>query len=57
MGCALFRRKSSLYILVMGGRDAGVRVTYYELDSMFGHDTFLIDIPAVGSAVKGHLEH
>lgn len=30
-------------------------VTYYELDALFGHDTFLLD-PAVGSAVKGHLE-
>ncbi|KAG5459880.1 MAG: hypothetical protein BJ554DRAFT_8146 [Olpidium bornovanus] len=31
-------------------------VTYYELDSKFGHDTFLIDVTSVGSAVKGHLE-
>lgn len=32
------------------------RVTYYELDAMFGHDTFLIDRAGVGGAVKGHLE-
>ncbi|KAI9023550.1 homoserine O-acetyltransferase [Phycomyces nitens] len=32
------------------------RVTYYELDAMFGHDTFLIDRVSVGGAVKGHLE-
>lgn len=32
-------------------------VTYYELDAMYGHDTFLIDVNAVGAAVKGHLEH
>ncbi|OAD73460.1 hypothetical protein PHYBLDRAFT_88026, partial [Phycomyces blakesleeanus NRRL 1555(-)] len=31
------------------------RVTYYELDAMFGHDTFLIDRVSVGGAVKGHL--
>jgi len=31
-------------------------VTYYELDSMYGHDTFLIDGVSVGGAVKGHLE-
>ncbi|CAG8451247.1 17581_t:CDS:2 [Acaulospora morrowiae] len=31
-------------------------VTYYELDSMYGHDTFLIDLTNVGSAIKGHLE-
>lgn len=32
------------------------RVTYYELDAMFGHDTFLIDKTSVGGAIKGHLE-
>ncbi|KAI7866709.1 Alpha/Beta hydrolase protein [Spinellus fusiger] len=31
-------------------------VTYYELDAMYGHDTFLIDRVSVGGAVKGHLE-
>ncbi|KAI9206951.1 homoserine O-acetyltransferase [Polychytrium aggregatum] len=31
-------------------------VTYYELDALYGHDTFLIDLPNVGAAVKGHLE-
>ncbi|KAI7881643.1 homoserine O-acetyltransferase [Lichtheimia hyalospora FSU 10163] len=31
-------------------------VTYYELDAMFGHDTFLIDKVSVGGAIKGHLE-
>lgn len=31
-------------------------VTYYELDAMFGHDTFLIDRVSVGGAIKGHLE-
>jgi homoserine O-acetyltransferase len=32
------------------------KVTYYELDAKFGHDTFLIDTVNVGGAVKGHLE-
>ncbi|KAI9483896.1 MAG: homoserine O-acetyltransferase [Benjaminiella poitrasii] len=32
------------------------QVTYYELDAMFGHDTFLIDRVSVGGAIKGHLE-
>eukprot|EP00048_Salpingoeca_helianthica_P002638 m.59128 g.59128 ORF g.59128 m.59128 type:complete len:434 (+) comp12219_c0_seq1:289-1590(+) len=31
-------------------------VSYYELDSIYGHDTFLIDVPSVGAAVKGFLE-
>ncbi|KAI3380038.1 hypothetical protein SNEBB_002048 [Seison nebaliae] len=31
-------------------------VTYYEVDSMYGHDTFLLDINCVGTAVKGFLD-
>jgi homoserine O-acetyltransferase len=31
-------------------------VTYYELDSLFGHDSFLLDFRNVGAALKGHLE-
>ena len=32
-------------------------VTYYELPSIYGHDTFLLDVVAVGAAVKvGHVE-
>jgi hypothetical protein len=31
-------------------------VTYYELDALYGHDTFLLDVNAIGSAVKGHIE-
>lgn len=31
-------------------------VTYYELPSIYGHDTFLLDVVAVGAAVKvGHV--
>ncbi|MBW1884050.1 MAG: homoserine O-acetyltransferase, partial [Deltaproteobacteria bacterium] len=35
---------------------AGCPLTYLELDSPFGHDTFLIDRERVGGAVKQHLE-
>ncbi|KAI8832355.1 Alpha/Beta hydrolase protein [Chytridium lagenaria] len=39
-------------------REAGNKdVTYYELDAIYGHDTFLIDRTNVGGAVKGHLEN
>ncbi|KAF7728633.1 hypothetical protein EC973_005860 [Apophysomyces ossiformis] len=39
-------------------RSAGNKsVTYYELDAMYGHDTFLIDRVSVGGAIKGHLEY
>jgi homoserine O-acetyltransferase len=31
-------------------------VIYYELDSIYGHDTFLMDLQNVGAAIKGHLE-
>jgi len=38
-------------------RKAGSKhVTYYELDSLFGHDGFLLEQQAIGPAVKGHLE-
>lgn len=32
------------------------RVIYYELNQPWGHDTFLLDVQNVGSAVKGFLE-
>jgi len=31
-------------------------VVYYELDSVYGHDAFLLDSVAIGPAIKGHLE-
>lgn len=31
-------------------------VVYYELDCVFGHDSFLLDAVSIGPAVKGHLE-
>jgi homoserine O-acetyltransferase len=36
--------------------DVGVDVTYLELDSPYGHDTFLIERDSVGEAVRAHLE-
>ncbi|EDQ91929.1 uncharacterized protein MONBRDRAFT_23216 [Monosiga brevicollis MX1] len=38
-------------------RSGNRRVTYFELDALYGHDTFLIDVQTVGAAVKGHIEH
>ena len=34
-------------------------MTYYELNSIYGHDTFLLDLNGVGAAVKvgHHYEH
>ncbi|KAJ3242270.1 hypothetical protein HDU77_010788 [Chytriomyces hyalinus] len=32
------------------------QVTHFEIDGVYGHDTFLLDFANVGSAVKGHLE-
>ncbi|XP_072014699.1 serine O-succinyltransferase-like [Amphiura filiformis] len=37
-------------------KSGNTAVTYYELDSLYGHDTFLLDLSNVGSAVKGQLE-
>jgi len=31
-------------------------VVYYELDTVYGHDSFLLDAVSIGPAVKGHLE-
>jgi homoserine O-acetyltransferase len=36
--------------------EVGVDVTYLELDSPYGHDTFLIERDRVGEAVREHLE-
>jgi len=35
---------------------AGTPVTHVELDSSYGHDTFLIEVDRVGDAVKRHLD-
>ncbi|XP_002736918.1 uncharacterized protein LOC100374280 [Saccoglossus kowalevskii] len=40
-------------LLRQSGNEA---VTYYEINSIYGHDTFLLDLSNVGAAVKGHLE-
>ena len=48
-----WQQKELSECLKMGGNK---EVTYYELDSLYGHDTFLIDLVGIGSAVKGHLE-
>ncbi|XP_076802489.1 serine O-succinyltransferase-like [Clavelina lepadiformis] len=43
--------------LAEGLRRAGNEsVTYYELNSIYGHDTFLLDLSNIGTALKGFLE-
>eukprot|EP00123_Amoebidium_parasiticum_P021440 comp6728_c0_seq1/m.2505 comp6728_c0_seq1/g.2505 ORF comp6728_c0_seq1/g.2505 comp6728_c0_seq1/m.2505 type:complete len:442 (-) comp6728_c0_seq1:251-1576(-) len=50
----VFQQKEIATVLKKTGNPS---VTYYELDAMYGHDTFLLDVKNVGAAVKGHLEH
>ena len=38
-------------------RTGNEHVSYYELNSIYGHDTFLLDVNGVGGAIRGHLEH
>ena len=37
-----------------GNLSGNTKVTYYELNSIFGHDTFLLDKNNVGAAIKVH---
>ncbi|KAI8803863.1 homoserine O-acetyltransferase [Cladochytrium replicatum] len=50
----IWQQKEIADSLRAGGNKA---VTYYELDALYGHDTFLIDRVNVGGAIKGHLEN
>ncbi|EGD80868.1 homoserine O-acetyltransferase [Salpingoeca rosetta] len=50
----VMQQREVVQLLREGGNE---NVTYYELDALYGHDTFLIDVNTVGAAVKGHLEH
>ncbi|KNC85081.1 homoserine O-acetyltransferase [Sphaeroforma arctica JP610] len=50
----VFQQKQIAQLLREGGNK---KVTYYELDAIYGHDTFLLDVKNVGGAVKGHIEH
>lgn len=49
-----WQQKELAQLLREGGNDS---VSYYELDALYGHDTFLLDVMNVGAAIKGHLEH
>ncbi|KAJ2451004.1 homoserine O-acetyltransferase [Coemansia sp. RSA 2336] len=53
----LFPVKQQKEIADILRRAGNSKVTYYELDAMYGHDTFLIDVVNVGAAIKGHLEN
>jgi len=50
----VFQQRELANILKQTGNQ---NVRYYELDADYGHDTFLIDIDTIGSAIKSHLEH
>ncbi|PHJ22384.1 homoserine o-acetyltransferase [Cystoisospora suis] len=49
----LWQQKLMAHTLKQTGNDS---VAFYTLDSIYGHDTFLIDFANVGAAIKGHLE-
>ncbi|PFH36122.1 putative homoserine O-acetyltransferase [Besnoitia besnoiti] len=49
----LWQQKQMAHALRRAGNNS---VAFYTLDSIYGHDTFLIDVANVGGAVKGHLE-
>lgn len=49
----IWQQRELAQALQDSGNDA---VTYYELNSLYGHDTFLLDLNGVGAAVKGFLE-
>ncbi|KAJ2801503.1 Serine O-succinyltransferase, partial [Coemansia guatemalensis] len=53
----LFPVKQQKEIADILRRAGNTKVTYYELDALYGHDTFLIDFVTVGAAIKGHLEN
>ncbi|XP_046328344.2 acetyltransferase efuC-like [Haliotis rufescens] len=49
----IWQQRKLAQVLQDAGNDS---VTFYELNSMYGHDTFLLDLNGVGTAVKGFLE-
>ncbi|XP_041368619.1 serine O-succinyltransferase-like [Gigantopelta aegis] len=49
----IWQQRELASMLQKAGNEA---VTFYELNSLYGHDTFLLDLNGVGAAVKGFLE-
>ncbi|XP_035684003.1 serine O-succinyltransferase-like isoform X2 [Branchiostoma floridae] len=49
----VWQQRELAKLLHQAGNEA---VTYFELNSIFGHDTFLLDLNGVGTAIKGFLE-
>ncbi|ESP00874.1 hypothetical protein LOTGIDRAFT_200574 [Lottia gigantea] len=49
----IWQQRELYQLLQKSGNPA---VTFYELNSIYGHDTFLLDLNGVGAAVKGFLE-
>lgn len=49
----IWQQEQMVNLLKDSGNEA---VAYYEINSIFGHDTFLLDLASVGGAIKGQLE-
>ncbi|XP_041481486.1 serine O-succinyltransferase-like [Lytechinus variegatus] len=49
----IWQQREMADLLKASGNEA---VSFYELNSIFGHDTFLLDLSSVGGAIKGQLE-
>ncbi|KAK2190705.1 hypothetical protein NP493_73g03004 [Ridgeia piscesae] len=49
----VWQQREMATVLQEAGNNA---VTYYELNSIYGHDTFLLDLNGVGAGIKGFLE-
>ncbi|XP_030853716.1 uncharacterized protein LOC584214 [Strongylocentrotus purpuratus] len=49
----IWQQREIADLLKASGNEA---VSFYELNSIFGHDTFLLDLTSVGGAIKGQLE-
>ncbi|KAK3586733.1 hypothetical protein CHS0354_017532 [Potamilus streckersoni] len=49
----IWQQRELAQVLQEAGNNA---VTFYELNSIYGHDTFLLDLNGVGAGVKGFLE-
>ncbi|XP_072177133.1 uncharacterized protein [Diadema setosum] len=49
----IWQQREMVDLLKASGNDA---IAFYEINSIYGHDTFLLDLSSVGGAVKGQLE-
>ena len=49
---AVLKYRVKIYVMCISRFLGNPAVTFYELNSIYGHDTFLLDLNGVGSAVK-----